>query len=189
VKALLFLLCFQVQAEPFKATPMEIYDKISTLLVPDYKPRPKADSTWYLVGFPTDKPRPGSNDIEWADSTLLIISGENGMAKQIALESYGCGIRGEEKEKEKEPEIRARFEELVKSFTKQLWGKEFSVNPRYFKEFPSDRHVWRRVPVTEPFEPVKSMRISRGLYKCDARGGFGYRFDFFLHPVAAAAEQ
>lgn len=130
------------------------------------------------IKLPTSKPRV-NRDEEWHLSYVEIFSKRPETVDQIAITTMTCKAIWDVPH---QYEIRMRLLEQIKSVSQALWGQGFELDSdRYFKELGPYSSKPVQVPIREQFKPVLKMRLSRGIYKCDGAGGFGFRYDFFLH--------
>lgn len=177
------LFIFLLLSLPFShAVPLTVTDIFATvsarLQSSDAQKKPNKEDTFYLWDYPTDKPRDFKNiEAEWASSQITVFSIVSGEVKQIALESYGCNI--EQTESATAP-VRARFVQLIEKESKAIFGKALKIKESIFKEMNPLNEKPSRIKVTESLPGVKRMNLRGGVYKCDGRSGYGYRFDFFL---------
>lgn len=136
------------------------------------------ESQEFSINLPTAKPQI-SRQQEWQYSYLQVFSKSPEKVDQIAITTINCKAPWDLSHQK---EIRERLLKQVKSVSQILWNQEFELNGEvYFKELGPHLHKPIRVLIRETYPPVKEMRLSRGIYKCDGAGGYGFRYDFFLN--------
>lgn len=126
----------------------------------------------------TDLPRT-TREAEWYDSQVqFFYDKQTGRTYQLAIHNYTCNVDNSVESKQK---IRQRFEQATDKILTQLFGRPLVIKDGYFKMLgPYWEKTSRVLLSTQRYEPATKLRLSRSLYKCDGRRGYGFRLDLFF---------
>ncbi len=155
----------------------DLFEKVKQRLKPDYR-RFQQAGTYYSYPYMMAPSRQDSKKT-WVSGEIMMFTNDDGRVKQVALVQRECGERRSEKMVQR---VRERFVEFVASESTFVLGQTVRLDDGDFSRLgdPIQESQWRRTPIKDEMAGVKSMRLSGGIMKCDAQGGYGYRFDFFL---------
>ncbi len=155
----------------------DLFEKVKQRLKPDYRTFSQA-GTYYSYPYMMSPARQASKKT-WVSGEIMMFTNNAGKVKQVALVQRECGERRNEKMVNR---LRQRFIEFVASESSFIFGQKVQLAASDFARLgdPVEKGQWRRTPINDEVAAVKAMRLSGGAMKCDAQGGYGYRFDFFL---------
>lgn len=155
----------------------EVYEKLKPLALKSKFPTKLKHKDQFSITLPSDKER-GDEKSEWIFSNVKVFFKDTRTVDQIVIQTENCNVAEEKLNKKA---LEDRVVTLVKTVSAQIFGIPFNIpRDRYFKELGPYWNKGVRVPIDEPYSPVRSMRLIRGKYKCDSRGGYGFRYDFFI---------
>ena len=135
---------------------------------------PKKNLSMYQWFFKTEKPMA---DSRWTSQSILLFPNAAGKVMQMAFESYDCGIGIS---LEDQATAKDNFNALLKRETNEFLGQEVVMSDNDFKALGPKLSVKVRALLAKNIVGASKVRLSRGKYKCDAKGGHGYRLDIFL---------
>lgn len=126
-----------------------------------------------------EKGTSGDRNNEWQDAHAKVFYKNPNKVDQISVVVETCNAP---ESVDLKVELQDRLRKLVRLVSEKVLGAPFDLPSEggYFKELGPYWKTSVQVPVRESYSMTKSMRISRGMYKCDGRGGFGFRYDFIL---------
>jgi hypothetical protein len=161
---------------PGDHTPDEVYENLQTIAVESVKKesRPKT-GTEFSLALPGEQPE-GDQTKEWIRSQVRAVYKDQKTVDQITLSTQNCNVKLEDLD---QAALNKRVQSLVALVSSTLFGLPFQLSDKYFVE-PADWHDQLRIPIRQEYLPVVDMRMIRERSKCDGRGGYGYRFDFFM---------
>jgi hypothetical protein len=171
----------EIPANPgfFKApgdhTPEEIYEKLQTIALDSAKAPFSKTGTEFNLVLPSEKPQSDPTK-EWIWSHVQVFYKDQKTVDQITLITQNCNVKLENLD---QAALGKRLQSQVALISKTLFGMPFQLSDKYFTEV-SDWSGQMRIPIRQEYLPVVDMRMIRGLYKCDGRVGYGYRYDFFM---------
>jgi hypothetical protein len=153
----------------------DVYERLKPLAAKADRPTIFKDKREISVTLPSEKPR-GDENQEWIFSSVRAFTGDS--VRQISIETENCNVAETQFGK---TAMQTRAKDLIKTVSNQIFGRPFELDgERYFKELGP---YWQKpvhVNIRETHPGVRAMRITRGMSKCDGRGGFHFRYDFFL---------
>jgi hypothetical protein len=161
---------------PGDHTPEEIYAKLQTIAGDSAKAQPfPKTGTEFNLELPSEKPQADQSK-EWIWSHVQVFYKDHKIVDQITLITQNCNVKLADLD---QAALGRRTQSLVVLVSKTLFGMPFQLSDKYFAE-SGDWKGQMRIPIRQEYLPVVDMRMIRGSYKCDGRGGYGYRYDFFM---------
>lgn len=174
----LFILALPLSTFAAKISPTEVFDKLKPLLNEEVVRNFRPGKSQYSVALPSDQPR-GDEKKEWVNSYVTVLYKKPDVVDQIIIVTETCKTTESSDMKSR---MQERMGALIQSLSQIIFDQRFQfADDRYFKELGPQWKKQVRVPIKETFAPAKSLRLSRGPYKCDSHPeGFGFRFDIIL---------
>jgi hypothetical protein len=142
-----------------------------------YSKLPSFKSESISLILPSDKNSEDQKS-EWHYTYVEAFSKNVQKVDQIAIFTMTCNAVKDPSHTE---EIQKRLMTVVKHVSEKVLGSSFELQGApYFKKLGPFWNKKSHVAIQQPYAPVTRMRLGQGIYKCDERGGYGYRYDFFL---------
>lgn len=155
----------------------EAFEMLKPLALKSKYPTTFMHKDQFSITLPSEKER-GDEKGEWISSHITVFFKDPSAVDQIIVVTENCNVTEEKLNKN---ELEDRIAKIVKTVSAQLFGSPFEMpKGRYFKELGPNWQKQVNVSIAELYAPVRSMRLQRGMYKCDSRSGYGYRYDFFM---------
>ncbi len=162
------ILAFASQAQAsMDLTVQDVYSRIESNLITTFPQKPKAKEPYYQAWLKSENSQ--------QNRSISAFPNANGVVKQIRFEVYVCDTH---KRPYSEGSLMKEFAQFVADQSKAVLLSTIAVGEADMSKLRGKNDV--TLTIKPPTNGIQRMRVSRGFYKCDSTGGYGYRLDAFL---------